>query len=308
MSCSIRTVLVAGLVLAACGSSPVSADGVKEIHPLCVQTGCFDGDTPGFPVQITQPGSYRLTGNLDVSGQPSATDVDGIWINSADVELDLNGYSVRGPVSCTFNGSGVGCSVPEGTGDGIRIFERGVTVRGGAVSGMGRYGVWCDTDAQCLVQDMVVSNNASIGMVLFQSSATVLRSRVFLNRTSGIAANGRGVIIKDSEAFENGGSGIETSSGIVVDSAIYDNVLFGVSASNGLVSGNRINDNLAAGLVCNSCNAQDNVIVDNGGSGIQIVIGDAIGGGNLLRGNAAGDLQGSFAVESAPNLCGSGPC
>jgi hypothetical protein len=53
-------------------SSPLylifASDGQLEINQACaVNTGCFPGDDPGFPVTITQPGSYRLTGNLDLS-------------------------------------------------------------------------------------------------------------------------------------------------------------------------------------------------------------------------------------------------
>ena len=44
-----------------------AVDGVLEINQTCaVQTGCFSGDDPGFPVTIVTPGSYRLTGNLTV--------------------------------------------------------------------------------------------------------------------------------------------------------------------------------------------------------------------------------------------------
>ena len=51
----------------------------------------------GFPYRITQPGNYKLTGNLTmpttVSGNVSGTDV-AIGIASSHVSLDLNGFSV----------------------------------------------------------------------------------------------------------------------------------------------------------------------------------------------------------------------
>src|SRR5215472_1513700 len=46
----------------------------------------------GFPYVITQPGSYKLDGNLTVS----KTGTDGIQISANDVTLDLNGYTVSG--------------------------------------------------------------------------------------------------------------------------------------------------------------------------------------------------------------------
>ena len=56
--------LIALLLLALAGPA-LAVDGVVEINQTCaVQTGCFSGDTAGYPVTITQPGSYRLTSNL----------------------------------------------------------------------------------------------------------------------------------------------------------------------------------------------------------------------------------------------------
>jgi hypothetical protein len=57
------------------------------------------GDAPGFPVTITQPGSYRLSGNL------SAGAADGIVVAADDVTLDLNGFNLRG--SGASNQSGI---------------------------------------------------------------------------------------------------------------------------------------------------------------------------------------------------------
>ena len=55
------------LLLFALATPALASDGVLEINQTCaVQTGCFPGDTAGFPVKITASGSYRLTGNLVV--------------------------------------------------------------------------------------------------------------------------------------------------------------------------------------------------------------------------------------------------
>ena len=53
------------LLLLAFAGPALAVDGVVEINQTCaVNTGCFAGDTPGFPVTITVAGSYRLTSNL----------------------------------------------------------------------------------------------------------------------------------------------------------------------------------------------------------------------------------------------------
>jgi hypothetical protein len=51
------------------------------------------GDTPGFPIVISKPGSYILTSNITVTG-PANTTL--LIITSDDVTLDLNGYVMIG--------------------------------------------------------------------------------------------------------------------------------------------------------------------------------------------------------------------
>lgn len=54
------------------------------------------GDSAGFPVTISLPGSYRLSGNLTV---PDA-DTDAILITADNITLDLNGFTIAGPTIC----------------------------------------------------------------------------------------------------------------------------------------------------------------------------------------------------------------
>jgi hypothetical protein len=90
------------VLVAVSASAALAADGVLEINHTCATTsGCFAGDTQGYPVQITQPGSYRLTSNLSV---PASTN---------GVDLDLGGFEIAGPVSCL-----AGCPAP-GSGSGV---------------------------------------------------------------------------------------------------------------------------------------------------------------------------------------------
>ena len=56
--------------------------------------------TSPFPVTISEPGSYRLTGNL----KPAAGPVDIIEITTGEVVLDLNGFgqSTGDPANSNF--------------------------------------------------------------------------------------------------------------------------------------------------------------------------------------------------------------
>jgi len=49
------------------------------------------GDAAGFPVTISEVGSYRLTGNLSIGS------TDAIEITADNVTLDLNGFLIIGP-------------------------------------------------------------------------------------------------------------------------------------------------------------------------------------------------------------------
>jgi len=68
---------LAGLFLAA--SPSYAVDGVVLIDQTMV------------PLTITDPGSYRLSSNVAVTGSATA-----VSIQSNDVSLDLNGFTVSG--------------------------------------------------------------------------------------------------------------------------------------------------------------------------------------------------------------------
>src|SRR4051812_3821732 len=81
--------------------SALATDGIVLINqvtstsPLALGCGSY-----GFPIVICQPGSYRLSGNLTV---PNAN-TTAISIQADNVKLDLNGFSIIGPVICKSGG------------------------------------------------------------------------------------------------------------------------------------------------------------------------------------------------------------
>src|SRR5690349_335055 len=86
-------------------------DGVISINQSrALAGGVTPGDGAGFPVTITQSGSYRLSGNLTIPDLNTGA----IQIMADFVTLDLNGFSIAGPVVCT-TGTATTCPVP-GTG------------------------------------------------------------------------------------------------------------------------------------------------------------------------------------------------
>jgi len=122
-----------------------AAEGILEISQACaVQTGCFAGDPPGFPVTIATPGSYLLTSSVD-SGAVRA-----IEIAAADVTLDLASLGVSGTSeSPVIEATANGVVIRDGTVDGggvalrdassvvnvnvINFFQNGPGIRVGAL-------------------------------------------------------------------------------------------------------------------------------------------------------------------------------
>jgi len=159
------------LVLLATATQARAAEGAFEINQLCVASGCFAGDDPGFPVEITRSGRYVLTSDLDVSAEPSAASVTGVSIDvilgNASVTLDLNGFAIRGPVTCSGSPTVSACtpSVGAGGGSGVSVAPlKTATIRNGTIFGMGRYGVHCRSASTCTIQDVSVEQNADVGI------------------------------------------------------------------------------------------------------------------------------------------------
>src|SRR5262245_59149281 len=94
--------------------APVAAfgvDGVDLINQSRANAGdVTPGDAAGFPVTISRAGSYRLSGNLTVPNQNTTA----IEITADNVTIDLNGFSILGPVVCS--GSPLACTPAAGTG------------------------------------------------------------------------------------------------------------------------------------------------------------------------------------------------
>ncbi|MFK7894765.1 MAG: hypothetical protein AB8G23_02955 [Myxococcota bacterium] len=177
-----------GVLLAAVSLSATSAEasqGAVEINQTCaVATGCFAGDSPGFPVTLTEGGSYVLTGSLTLSGQGSPTSM--IQISANDVTLDLGGFAIH----CAGSGGGT-CS---GATDGISGAGSGITVRNGIVRGMPGDGVII-AGSQLRGVGLQAIGNGGAGLSLGDGSIL----------GQGLYA---GILVERSIASGNGGVGI----------------------------------------------------------------------------------------------------
>lgn len=189
-----------------------AVDGVVLIDQNKALAGSVTpGDVPGFPITISQPGSYRLSGNLTV---PNAN-TNGIEITVQNVTIDLNGFAITGPVTCSEFPAIVCAS--GGTGSGIvGLSFANTMVRNGFVQGMGRDGVFLLSG---VVESVQANQNARNG----------------INVTSGT--------VRDSIARANGHAGIEIEVGSAMRNVLNHNSLGLVMSATTAYSGNTFSFN-----------------------------------------------------------------
>jgi hypothetical protein len=217
----------------------------------------------GFPYNISQPGSYKLSGNLIVPAS-----ANGIEINAAGVVLDLNGFTILGPIRCngSFSTSATSCT---GTGFGIGISNQetngNVTVKNGSVVG---FGVGILGGGGFLVEEVHATDNSTAGI---QVDRAIVRRCIADNNGTGFQLNGNAVA-------ENNEASINASAGLV-------------SRDGGIVIGNVLNFNGGTGLEVEKSLYGSNSIQHNAGGDIFLI--------------NAGTKP---SVSQNNNICTSGPC
>jgi hypothetical protein len=273
--------IVVSFILAALPAGLYAVDGVvlfDQSHALA--GGVTPGDAPGFPVTISQPGSYRLSGNLTVPDMNTTA----IQITSDAVFLDLNGFSIIGPVVCTF-GNTTTCPAA-GTGVGVDAVgsqsnpgPRNIRVFNGSVRGMGNIGLRMTGDGS-VVERVSVSSNPGGGMIIAGVTSGITAT---LNGAFGIFA----ITVRDSIAVNNAKEGIQLdgSGGVAIGNIASFNGGDGISAPNGTVIGNTVVRNGAFGItsICPS-SIVNNTIVSNTQGTIQAM---ADGGTGCIDSNNA---------------------
>jgi hypothetical protein len=112
-----------------------AGNGIIDINATCASSSCFPGDNvSGFPVTITESGTYQLTSNL-VS---TVTDLNVIEIFVDNVTINLNGFAIIGPKTCTGTGSTLTCTNTTMTSDGIGSVgvNNNIVIKNGSIRGL----------------------------------------------------------------------------------------------------------------------------------------------------------------------------
>lgn len=280
----------------------LAVDGVREINQTCaVQTGCFPGDSAGFPVTISAAGSYRLTSNLTFSATLGPPSSDFIEISADRVTLDLNGFELR----CTFPLTGNPCS--RGTFAGIDVTGSGIRIENGFVSGMPGRGITA-SGFDVVVERVQVIDNGGTGILLGGRNGVVRNCLSASNDLAGIfngsATPSEGTLTEGNVVRDNGDDGI-TGSGMVRNNVVVGNGNVGISTGQAVVEGNTVRANDGDGIfVVGATLVLDNVVVGNGGYGVQGFSSFSYRG-NMILGNTQGTVivSSGTALDTGGNAC-----
>jgi hypothetical protein len=257
-------------ILLAYAPAALAVDGTVLINQSTITNGLTGCPTGGhFPIVICQSGSYRLSGNLTVPANTDAID-----INTDNVTLDLNGFSIVGPVVCS--GSPV-TSCTEGTSPsaGINSNNSYITVSNGIVRGFDPYGINL-TGAGVQIERITAVSNGNTGIntqisLLGAGDAIVTLCHGNSNGFAGIDGAGT---LSNSSAVNN------KSTGVVWFGSATGNISSG-NGSDGFGGLGVFMSNVAVGNVSSGINATSpSVIISNGfysnGAAINAVSGSVV--------------------------------
>lgn len=225
------------LALFAISASAHAIDGEILITQAKAMAGnVTPGDTPGFPVTISKSGKYKLAGDLDI---PDAH-TNGININVPNVEIDLNGFGIYGPNTCT--GSPVTSCANNDAQYGIISSFADSAVRNGTVMGMSGSCIYLGQNS--VVENVNVSECAIYGIAL--QSGMVKNVLSHHNFSSGVRLASTGVISGSTIRFNGNGVAI-VQDALVTGNSISRNGYYGIVGSAGLASTNGYSNNVLSG-------------------------------------------------------------
>ena len=269
-----REIATCAILALALLSPALASDGRIEINQAkALAGGVTPGDTAGFPVTISLPGSYILTSDLDVTVAPDPPNTTAILVTSSQkgITIDLNGFAIRGPAVCPL----VNPCTGTGLGVGVNALFTGTLVRNGSVVGMGAGGIEAER-----IESVQALSNGGVGI----TGLLIEGSRSELNGSHGFSSSGT---VSGCSAIDNHGYGyaLQFANGFHLSSLF--NVLGGV-----VMSSSRVSDSVI-----------DLLLTCNGGCFVSESIFVNCSGASCIDGTAP-----IYQPTSSPNLCGNVPC
>lgn len=233
-------------------------------------------NTPGDAdslFQITQPGSYYLTGNVTgVSGKSGIKIA--LLADSPGVSIDLMGFELVG-VSGSLNG--INATTVNGSN---------VAVRNGFVSGWGGDGINLFNSHSTQLADLRILSNGGKGIYV-NSSSTITNCTTESNGDNGVSANS-GCTISHCTSNGNTKIGILIGSCTITECSVSNNGQSGINANSGSTvancssSGNTSVGIFASGSAVSHCSAYANGstgIINDHGTIIECTVNENLGNG-----------------------------
>ena len=243
--------------------------------------GVAPGDSPGFPVTITQPGGYVLASVLVV---PDAT-TSAIVIAADHVNLNLNGFAILGPVDCSgglYPCAGTSAN-PRTGGKGIvtDTVRFNITIRNGTIQGMGGTGIQLAGDSHLIEYVHVRSNG--FGGIDITSSAD------------------QGASIVQHSTAQRNGSGDQTPT----QTNPFPDFTYGISIDRGTVTHCTADDN-QTGIGVGVGTLSHNVSIRNRNA---VNVSRYVSFfAKTLQGNVNDGLLYIFLTDGGQNICDGSPC
>jgi hypothetical protein len=270
-----------------------AVDGVIEINQAqALAGGVTPGDAPGFPVDISASGSYRLTGDLDATGADRA-----VQINVANVTLDLNGFTIA-------NAGVFGITTPAATSALDNL-----TVRNGTVLDSGTTGLRLGDGDGARVDEVRVLPASDFAAMIVGSRCHVTNNFVKNVTDEGIFVDS-GCIVSGNVVEVSGGRGIVTLDGCTITNNTVAASGTGIQILGSIVSENAVSGGITGIQVLTGSVATvfGNRVSDASGFGLSVTGGAVAAiGHNVFWSNNGGNtnpqLSGTF-VEVDANLCG----
>jgi hypothetical protein len=228
MVCALSIIVIAALAGVAQGGpldppAAPSETGRKQLFQP-------SGGCAGFPIQINGSpgmgsGSYVFSQDITI---PGGCGDNGIEITVSDVEIDLNGFTLRGAA-----GSLTGIT-------DLSSSPQRVTIRNGTVTGWGSDGVFLPSTTQTEVAGVTASSNAGYG--IYVSGGSVSDCQVRSNGSVGLIAYSSSVA--NCTADDNGADGFLLSGSSLSGCKAQSNSAYGIQAYNSTITDCEANGNL----------------------------------------------------------------
>lgn len=182
------------------------------------------------PMTISTPGSYILVNDVVAT-------FSGIYIDSSNVKLDLNGFTI----------SQTGAN----SGDGVAILpgHSNIEVTNGAITGFNRHGIFAPgksaTPRNIKISDLRISDNTITAISLEGNPGFLIQDCVISGGAIGIYSFAAGLVL-------NNVIGNSTSGGLVAYSNRlgYRSNVFYSNTPDVSGSGTNLGDNLCSGALC----------------------------------------------------------